>query len=45
MKKFIEILTNEEKSFNAPGWVFAVVMPVALIVLLGLAGWMDMHGM
>lgn len=45
MKKFIEVLTSEEKSFEAPGWVFAVVMPVALIVLLGLAGWMDTHGM
>lgn len=45
MEKLMNILTDESKSFEAPSWVFAVVMPVALIVLLGLAGWMDMHGM
>jgi hypothetical protein len=45
MKKFIDILTNEEKSFELPGWVFAVLMPVALVLLMGIAGWMDTHGM
>ena len=43
MKKLFEILTSESKSFEAPAWVFAVGMLVFL--LLGLAGWMDMHGM
>lgn len=45
MEKIIDILTSEEKSFEAPGWVFAVVMPLALIALLGLAGWIDTLGM
>ncbi len=45
MKKFIEVLTSEEKSFEAPGWVFAVVMPVALVLLMGIAGYFDTHGM
>ena len=45
MKKLFEILTNESKSFEAPAWVFAVGMTVALVLLLGLAGWMDTHGM
>jgi hypothetical protein len=44
MKKFIEILTDEKKSFELPGWVFAVIMPVALVVLMGIAGWFDTHG-
>ena len=43
MEKLMNILTDESKSFEAPGWVFAVGMLVFL--LLGLAGWMDMHGM
>lgn len=45
MGKFIDILTDESKSFEAPGWVFAVVMPLALIALLGLAGWIDTLGL
>lgn len=45
MKKIIEILTNEEKSFNVNGVWFMVLMPIVLIALLGLAGWMDTHGM
>lgn len=45
MKKFIEILTDEKKSFELPGWVFAIIMPVALVLMLGIAGWMDTHGM
>lgn len=45
MKKFVEILTDEKKSFEAPAWVFAVIIPVVMILLLGLAGYMDTHGM
>lgn len=45
MEKLINILTDESKSFEAPGWVFAVVMPLALIALLGIAGWLDTHGL
>lgn len=45
MKTFIEILTNEEKSFNMDGVWFMVIMPIVLIALMGLAGWMDTHGM
>ena len=45
MEKIIDILTSEEKSFEAPAWVFAVGMTVALVLLLGIAGWMDTHGL
>lgn len=45
MKKFIEILTDEKKSFELPGWALAIIMPVVLVLLMGIAGWMDTHGM
>ena len=45
MKNFIEILTNEEKSFNVNGVWFMLLMPIVLIALMGLAGYMDTHGM
>ncbi len=45
MKKFIEILTSEEKSFNVNGVWFMVLMPIVLIALMGLAGYFDTHGM
>ena len=45
MKNLIEILTNVEKSFNVNGAWFIVIMPIVLIALMGLAGWMDTHGM
>ena len=45
MKKFIEILTDEKKSFELPSWALAIIMPVALVLLMGIAGWMDTHGM
>lgn len=45
MKKIIEILTNEEKSFNVNGVWFMLLMPIVLIALMGLAGWFDTHGM
>ena len=45
MKKIIEILTNEETSFNVNGVWFMVLMPIVLIALMGLAGWFDTHGM
>ena len=45
MKTLIEILTNEEKSFNVNGVWFMVLMPIVLIALMGLAGYMDTHGM
>ena len=45
MKKFIEILTDEKKSFELPGWALAIIMPVALVLMLGIAGYFDTHGM
>lgn len=45
MKKIIEILTNEEKSFNVNGVWFMLLMPILLIALMGLAGYFDTHGM
>lgn len=38
MKELIDILTNEEKSFDFPWWVYAFVMPLALIAICMLAG-------
>jgi hypothetical protein len=39
MKEFIEILTNDQLSFeNLPLWVYAIVMPLALILLAAFAG-------
>lgn len=45
MKKVLMILTDESKSFNLPGWAWAIIMPVAMVTLLGIAGYMDTHGM
>ena len=33
MENLFEILTNENKSFAFPWWVYAIVMPVALVVV------------
>ncbi len=42
MRQFIEILTNDQLSFeNLPLWVYAIVMPLALILLMGFAGWLE----
>ena len=38
MKELIDILTNEEKSFDFPWWVYLFVAPVALVLVCGLAG-------
>lgn len=41
MKKIIEILTDEKKSFEFPLWVPAVLLPIGLVVLMCIAGWLD----
>lgn len=41
MKELIEILTDENKSFNFPWWVYMFVLPAALVLLMAFAGWMD----
>jgi hypothetical protein len=38
MRELLEILTDENKSFNFPWWVYAFVMPMALVVLMAIAG-------
>ena len=38
MRELLEILTDENKSFNFPWWVYAFIMPVALIAICLLAG-------
>ena len=38
MKELLEILTDENKSFNFHWWVYAFIMPVALIATCLLAG-------
>lgn len=41
MKELIEILTDENKSFNFPWWVYMFVLPAVLVLLMAFAGWMD----
>ena len=36
MKELIDILTNEDKSFDFPWWVYVFVAP--LVLVCGLAG-------
>lgn len=38
MENLLEILTNEDKSFTFPWWVYAIVMPAALILVCSLFG-------
>ena len=38
MENFFEILTNEDKSFEFPWWVYVIVLPLALVLILGIAG-------
>ncbi len=38
MRELLEILTDENKSFNFPWWVYAFIMPAALIAICLLAG-------
>lgn len=38
MRELLEILTDENKSFNFPWWVYSFVMPASLIVICLLAG-------
>ena len=38
MENLLEILTNENKSFTFPWWVYAIVMPVALVVVCMIGG-------
>lgn len=41
MKKVFDILTDEKKSFEFPLWVPAVVLPLALVLLMCIAGWLE----
>lgn len=46
MKDLIDILTNEERSFDFKWWVYVFIIPMALVALMAFAGWMDqMSGM
>ena len=38
MKELFEILTDENKSFEFPWWVYAFVLPLALVVLTMIEG-------
>ena len=38
MKELIDILTNEDKSFDFPWWVYMFVMPLALVILCMIGG-------
>lgn len=42
MKQFFEILFDKDKSFdNLQVWVYAIAIPLGLLVLMAIAGWMD----
>lgn len=45
MENFFEILTSEEKSFDFPWWMYAIVMPAALVLVMAVAGWLETRGM
>ena len=38
MKELIDILTNEDKSFDFPWWVYVFVAPAALILMCAIGG-------
>ena len=39
MKELIDILTNEEKSFDGmKWWMYAIVCPIGLMVMMAIAG-------
>jgi hypothetical protein len=38
MKELIDILMNEDKSFDFPWWVYMFVAPLVLVLVCGLAG-------
>ena len=41
MKDLIDIIFDEEKSFNFPLWVYAIVMPLCLFAIMAFAGWLE----
>ena len=41
MKKFFEIFMDEEKSIEAPWYVYAIIVPLVMVMIMGLAGWME----
>lgn len=41
MKKIIDVLFDENKSFNFPWYVYAIVAPIVFVILIGVAGWID----
>lgn len=41
MKDLIDIIFDEEKSFNFPLWVYAIIMPLALFAIIAFAGWLE----
>ena len=41
MKDLIELLTNDEKSFEWKWWVYMFVLPAALVGLMAIAGWLE----
>lgn len=38
MEQLFEILTNENKSFNFPWWVYMFVLPACLVALVAIGG-------
>lgn len=41
MKELIVILTDEKRSFEFAWWVYMFIIPVALVLIMSIAGWID----
>ena len=41
MNHLLDILTDEKKSFEFPLWVPAVLLPLGLVALMCIAGWLE----
>ena len=41
MRKFLKVLTDENKSFEWSWWVYMFVIPAVLVLIMAIAGWMD----
>lgn len=41
MKDLLDILTDEKKSFNFPWWVYVFVVPIVMVAIMGIAGWLE----
>lgn len=41
MKKLFEILFDENRSFEFPWWVYFFIVPILMVAIMGIAGWLE----